>query len=171
MRRARGGESGACFYASAEAGTGAGVTGRKRDIDDLQGEIQELFADLWQVPRFSGMTRTGFRPQCDCFRTDDPPTLHVVVELAGVDPESVDVVAAGRAVTISGKRERTGAPGARYLAMEIDYGSFQRRIDLGEEIDPGKASASYDRGLLKVTLPLAERPPREAPVPIEVERR
>ena len=31
------------------------MTGRKRDIDDLQGEIQELFADLWQVPRFSGL--------------------------------------------------------------------------------------------------------------------
>ena len=146
------------------------MTGRRRDIDDLQGEIHELFAELWQVPRFSGM-RHGFRPQCDCFRTDDPPTLNVVVELPGVDPGSVEVSAAGRLLTIAGTRERPKVAGARYQSMEIDYGSFQRRIDLGEEIDPGKASASYDRGLLKVTLPLAERPPREAPVPIEVERR
>src|SRR5207245_561935 len=33
---------------------------RKRDIDQLQNEIKELFADLWQVPRFSGLRR-GFR--------------------------------------------------------------------------------------------------------------
>ena len=58
---------------------------RKRDMDQLQNEIQELFADLWQVPRFSGL-RAGFRPQIDCYRTADPPELVVLVELPGVDP-------------------------------------------------------------------------------------
>ena len=32
----------------------------RRDVDKLQEEIEELFADLWQVPRFSGIRR-GFR--------------------------------------------------------------------------------------------------------------
>ena len=40
----------------------------RRNIDRLQGEIEELFADLWQVPRFSGI-RKGFRPAVDCFFT------------------------------------------------------------------------------------------------------
>ena len=44
--------------------------------------------------------------------------------------------------------------------MEIDYGTFQRRVELGEEIDPARATATYDRGLLKVTLPIAKRAPR-----------
>ena len=43
----------------------------RRDVDKLQEEIEELFADLWQVPRFSGI-RHGFRPNVDCFHTDDP---------------------------------------------------------------------------------------------------
>jgi HSP20 family molecular chaperone IbpA len=146
------------------------VTGRKRDLDDLQGEIQELFADLWQVPRFSGM-RHGFRPQCDCYRTDEPPTLHVVLELPGVDPASVEVVASGKTLIVGGTRERPATGGGRYLAMEIEYGPFQRRIELGEEVDPAKASATYDRGMLKVTLPLAVRAPAQGTVPIEVERR
>jgi len=144
------------------------MTGRKRDIDDLQGEIQELFADLWQVPRFSGI-RNGFRPQCDCFRTDDPPTLHVVVELPGVDPASVEVVASGKTLVVAGSRERLPAAGAHYLAMEIEYGAFQRRVELGEEIDPAGATASYDRGMLKVTLPIAARP-QPGTVPIRIER-
>ena len=144
------------------------MTGRKRDIDDLQGEIQELFADLWQVPRFSGI-RNGFRPQCDCFRTDDPPTLHVVVELPGVDPASVEVVASAKTLVVAGSRERLPAAGAHYLAMEIEYGAFQRRVELGEEIDPAGATASYDRGMLKVTLPIAARP-QPGTVPIRIER-
>jgi HSP20 family protein len=144
------------------------VTGRKRDIDDLRGEIQELFADLWQVPRFSGM-RNGFRPQFDCYRTDDPPTLHVVVELPGVDPGSLEVVASGQTLVVAGTRDRPTAAGARYLAMEIEYGTFQRRVELGEEIDPAGAAATYDRGMLKVTLPIAARP-QPGSVPIEVKR-
>jgi HSP20 family protein len=145
------------------------VTGRKRTIDDLQGEIQELFADLWQVPGFAGMRR-GFRPQCDCFRTEDPPTLHVVVELPGVDPESVEVVAAGRALVVAGRRERPRIEGARYLTIEIEYGAFERRIELGEEIDTGAASARFDRGLLKVELPVAPGSTRPVTVPLEVRR-
>jgi HSP20 family molecular chaperone IbpA len=129
------------------------MTGRRRQLDDLQGEIQELFADLWQVPRFAGLRR-GFRPQCDCFRTDDPPTLHVVVELPGVDPDTVEVSAAERMLTIAGRRERPKVPGARYQSVEIDYGSFHRRIELGEEVDAAGATAIYERGMLKLVLPV-----------------
>src|SRR5438093_26330 len=48
-----------------------GMTGR-RELGRLQGEIQELLADLWQIPRVAGL-RQGFRPPTDCFRTEDPP--------------------------------------------------------------------------------------------------
>jgi HSP20 family protein len=145
------------------------VTGRKRDIDDLQGEIQELFADLWQVPGFAGLRR-GFRPQCDCFRTDDPPTLHVVVELPGVDPETVEVVAADRTLLIAGVRERPKVDGARHLAIEIEYGAFERRVELGDEVDAAAATARYDRGMLKVELPIATRKARPGTAPVNVRR-
>jgi HSP20 family protein len=127
------------------------MAGHKRNLDDLQGEIQELFADLWQVPRFSGM-HGGFRPQCDCYLLDDPPELHVVVELPGVDPASVEVVAAGRTLTIAGTRERPTQPGARYESLEIEYGPFQRRLELPAEVDSARANATYERGMLKIVL-------------------
>lgn len=145
------------------------MTGRKRDIEDLAGEIQELFADMWQVPRFSAGLRQGYRPQADCFRTDDPPALNVIVELPGVDPTSVEVVVAGRALTISGERTRPRVAGAHYLAMEIEYGAFRRRIELGEEVDPTNVTATYDQGMLRVVLPLAQRSP-QGTVSIEVKR-
>src|SRR4051794_15856139 len=145
------------------------MTGRKRDIEDLAGEIQELFADMWQVPRFSAGLRQGYRPQADCYRTEDPPTLTVVLELPGVDPARVEVVVSGRTLTVNGDRERPRIAGARYLAMEIEYGTFQRRVDLDDEIDATRATASYDKGMLKIVLPLAPRAP-EGKVSINVHR-
>ena len=54
--------------------------------------------------------------------------------------------------------------------MEIEYGSFQRRIELGADIDPTNVTANYDKGMLRVHLPLApER--REEQVNIEIRRR
>ena len=145
------------------------MAGRRRNIDELQSEIQELFADLWQVPRFAGL-RQGFRPQCDCFRTDDPPALHIVLELPGMDPDTVEVAVSGRSFIVAGTRERPKAAGARYQQMEIEYGPFQRRIELGDDVDPARATASYERGLLKVNLPLAGGGAAQARIAIEVQR-
>jgi len=140
--------------------------GSRRSIDDLQSEIQELFADLWQVPGFAGL-RHGFRPPCDCFRTDDPAALHVLLELPGLDPSAVELVVSGRSFVVAGRRERPGGAGARYQQMEIEYGPFQRRIELGEDVDPARASARYERGLLTVELPLAPEPGAPARLAIE----
>jgi len=145
------------------------MAGRRKNFDDLQGEIQELFVDMWQMP---GLTRVphGYRPQCDCFRTDDPPALHVVLEVPGTDPDSITVLVAGRSFTVSGVRERPKVPGARYQRMEIEYGTFQRRIELSEDVEADRATATYERGLLRIVLPLATRVRTQTQITIEVRR-
>jgi HSP20 family protein len=146
------------------------VTGRSRNVDDLRAEIHELFADLWQVPRFSGGPHR-FRPQCDCFRTDEPGALHVVVELPGTDPASVRVAVSGRTLLVTGARRRPRVSGARYRQMEIEYGAFERRVELGEDVDAGAATASYEQGMLRIDLPIAVRAESEGRTAIEVEHR
>jgi HSP20 family protein len=141
----------------------------KRDVDKLHEEIEELFADLWQVPRFAG-TRRGFRPNLDCYHTDDPHELTVVAELPGVDPETVKVVANDRTLLIQGERQRPKVDGRVYQQMEIEYGSFQRQIRLAEDVDPERARARYDRGILTIALPVVEKAPPKGRVAIEVER-
>jgi HSP20 family protein len=138
------------------------------DLDELQQQVQELFNDLWQVPRFSGL-RHGFRPQADCFRTDDPPAIHVVVELPGVDPAQVRIAVSGRTLVVAGVRARASVPaGARVQQIELEYGPFQRQLRLSDDIDAGGATATFDRGLLRITLPIAPAAPRQERVSIEV---
>ena len=139
---------------------------RKKDqLDRLQGEIQELIDELWQVPRFSGLRR-GFRPQVDVVRTEDPPSFRVVVELAGVDPDNLKVYADAQALVIAGERSRSLR--GRYFHMEIEHGSFQRKIQFAEEVDPANADAEYSRGLLTVTLPIAATPASHEQVTIHI---
>lgn len=139
---------------------------RRRDLRD---EIDELFADLWQVSRLGGLRR-GFRPQLDCFRTEDPATFTVVVDIAGIDPDRVKVTTSERALVISGERHRDECGGRTYQQMEVEYGPFQRVIQLPDHADPTTAEATYDKGLLRIVIPIAKPAPRVRPVPIQIRR-
>jgi HSP20 family protein len=128
---------------------------QRRDVDKLQEEIEELFADLWLVPRFSGI-RHGFRPNVDCFHTDEPHALTVMVELPGVDPGSVQIVVGERVLLITGERRRPKVQGRIYQQMEIESGPFERQVRLVEDVDPERARASLESGVLTIELPVVE---------------
>jgi HSP20 family protein len=138
-------------------------------MDRLRGEIEELFDELWRVPRFSGLRR-GFRPQVDCSRSESPPELTIVAELPGVDPDALHIVVDGQVLVLEGERRRPPAAG-RYRQVEIEWGPFSRRVALGEDVDAGAARSTYERGILTVVLPVRERAPQSGgPVQIEVRR-
>ena len=131
---------------------------KRRDVERFHEELEELFADLWQVPGFAGLRR-GFRSHVDCYRSEEPPAVTVVVELPGVDPGAVSIEVTDRTVLIRGVRERPPlTTRVSYRQMEIEYGPFQRRVTLAEHVDPARAEATYERGLLTVVLPLARKP-------------
>jgi HSP20 family protein len=126
--------------------------------------MEELFADLCQVPRLVS-SRRGFRPAVDVYRTEDPAALTVVLELAGVDPDDTDLALADGVLVVRGVRRRERGD-QRVVHMEIDYGRFERQITIGEPVNAEAAEATYVRGLLVITLPIAERPSRALRVQI-----
>ena len=140
---------------------------RQSDLDRLRSEMEELFADLCQVPRLVA-PRRGFRPRVDVYRTDDPPAITVVVELAGIDPDAVELAVTDGVLVIRGRRQRTAGRGRTYQHMEIDYGPFERRIAVDVPIDSDAAEAIYDNGLLSIRLPIAGR--AAGPVRVNVTR-
>ena len=120
-------------------------------------QLEELFAELWQLPSFAA--RRGYRPQVDCYRSDDPQAVTVVVDLAGVEPEDVEITVTERTVNIVGERRRPQRESrVSYRQMEIEYGPFQRRVSLAEDVDPDRAEAHYERGQLTIVMPLARKP-------------
>jgi HSP20 family protein len=145
------------------------VTAR-RDIDRLRSELEDLFNEVWHAPRFAA--RRCFRPSVDSFRTVDPAELVVLVELPGVEPETVHVIAFDRSLQVTGERRRprAGKGGQVYQQMEIDYGPFERRIALTDDVETQEGTASYEQGLLKIVFPIAPRPEPRGRVPIEVKR-
>ena len=143
-----------------------------RDLERLQDELEQLFGDLWRIPRFSG-ARRGFRPHVDVLRSGEPPELTVVCDLAGVDPEHLQIVVSDRTLLIAGERLRPQPDCAHsYHQLEVEYGPFQRRVSLPEAVDAQGSQARYERGLLTIVLPIVEqRPASEAQVLIHVQLR
>jgi HSP20 family protein len=102
-------------------------------------------------------------------RAEEPDEIRVIVDLAGVEPGDVQIVVNERALVIAGQR-RGLHPDSRlsYHLLEIEHGPFERRIGLPVDVDPEGARATYDRGLLTITLPVAAAPPSQGRITITV---
>ena len=116
----------------------------------------EILAELLGARR--GMTGPA-RPGTDVYMTEDPPTLHVTMDLAGLDTDTLRIALDGDMLTVTGQRRRPAESGRRvYHHAEIDWGRFERNMRLATPVDPNKSLVTYERGLLQIALPLAARP-------------
>ena len=87
------------------------------------------------------------------------------VDLAGVEPASLELRVEPRRLQVRGRRDApepklSEHKALQVLALEIDYGPFEREVLLPVEVDPERVSFEYRNGLLWVHLPLpAENAP------------
>src|SRR5205823_6000427 len=123
----------------------------------LHGEMDRWFVDLSAGSRLP--RAPSVRALADAYLTHDPPTLTVQLDVAGLDPAEVDVQLDGEMLVVRGVRRRPSAERRVYQHAEIDWGPFERRVRLGVSIDPDAVTATYDRGLLTIVMPLGERAP------------
>lgn len=103
----------------------------------------------------NGTTRTPRFMPMDLCKVDDHYLL--TADLPGVDPGSVDIDVDGGTLTISAHRTARGEDSVQWLANERFFGTYRRQLSLGEGVDPSAISATYENGVLSVTIPLAER--------------
>lgn len=107
------------------------------------------------------MARPAVMP-LDAWRDDD--TFHVEFDLPGVDPESIDLDVERNVVTVRAERPHR-ASDAELIAAERPRGIFSRQLVLGDNLDTDHISASYDAGVLALSIPVAEKAkPRKIPV-------
>lgn len=87
---------------------------------------------------------------------EDKANIYVKLEAPGMDSENFDIQVIENTLVVRGeKRVQKERSEGRYHLMECAYGSFERAIPLPTYVDDEKASASYKKGILTITLPKA----------------
>ncbi|MDZ7930552.1 MAG: Hsp20/alpha crystallin family protein [Rhodococcus sp. (in: high G+C Gram-positive bacteria)] len=117
-----------------------------RDLDSIAAGMLGATSGSDRAPRFMPM---------DLYKLDDHYVLNA--DLPGVDPGSIDVDVDRGTLTLTAHRTAPTSDGVQWLSSERFAGTYRRQLSLGEGVDAEKISASYDNGVLTVTIPLAAR--------------
>lgn len=88
----------------------------------------------------------------DAFATEDAIVLQA--DVPGLKPEELQVTLEGDTLTIRG--ELKGTEDRKYLLRERPTGNFERTLTINTPIDHAKVDASFENGVLTLTLPKAE---------------
>jgi len=117
-----------------------------RDFDRLAEQVLSASSGSTRAPRFMPM---------DLYRSGDHYVLHA--DLPGVDPGSIDVHVDAGTLTIKAERTSRTEETVQWVASERFTGTFMRQLSLGEGIDADHINATYNNGVLTVSLPVAEK--------------
>jgi HSP20 family protein len=91
----------------------------------------------------------------DAYRRGDEFVVHF--DLPGVDASSIDLTVDNNVLTVRAERRFEQHEGDELLASERPQGTFTRQLLLGDQLDADRISAGYDRGVLTLTIPVAEK--------------
>jgi HSP20 family protein len=91
----------------------------------------------------------------DAFRRGD--RFVVDLDLPGIDPGAIDLTVDRNVLTIRAERQATREQGDEVLVSERPQGTFTRQLLLGDTLDPERLQASYEHGVLTITIPVAEQ--------------
>ncbi len=109
------------------------------------------FADF---DRFSQFARTGGFMPMDVYEHDDE--FVVKFDLAGINPDDIDITVENQMLTLTVERPVEDTEGVNWLVRERPSGKHSRQLRLGAALDAGNIDASYDQGVLTVTIPMRE---------------
>jgi len=82
--------------------------------------------------------------------------FYVYVDLPGVERDDVELTVERNVVSIRAQRRPAHEEGDDVIVDERPHGTFTRQLFLGDNLDAHKLSADYDRGVLMLTIPIAE---------------
>jgi HSP20 family protein len=81
----------------------------------------------------------------------------VQLDLPGADPSSIGLAVEKNVLTVSAERTAAKEEVDEVIVTERRYGSFTRQLFLGESLDTDSIKATYDNGVLTITIPVAEK--------------
>src|SRR4030066_2282982 len=126
----------------------------------MRASLDDIFSDFDQIRQrmthtwHQGLGPPGaphfcppvIEPASDVYETAE--SVVVLVEIAGVKAEEIDISVEGKTLLVRGERaDRQRHLTRLYHQMEICCGIFERRVVLPSQVDPQQASAPYSDGI------------------------
>lgn len=118
--------------------------------------LSDSFDDDWILPSLLVNSKRGsFMPAIDMY--EDGNEVIIETQLAGIDPEQVDIAIENDTLCIQGKSEKKSeVDDKNYYRKEIRSGSFYRSIPLPMHVRGDEAKASAKDGVLRISIPKVE---------------
>jgi HSP20 family protein len=141
-----------------------------RELTSLQNEMNRLFNTFFDTPSTGGNGNGGslrrWIPAMDLVETDDHFVLKA--DLPGLDESDVNIEVEDNVLTVSGERKADHEDNREgYVRVERAYGSFRRSLTLPDGVDAEAVSASFEKGVLQVSIPKPEqRKPRKVAIQV-----
>jgi HSP20 family protein len=120
----------------------------------FQRALDQMVEDLWERPALTPARATTFSPRIDVY--EDEKQIRVVAELPGIKESDVEIMYEPGWLTLRGEKkeeERRELARGRGRFEECRYGAFERSISLSAGVEESQIQASYDRGVLTISLP------------------
>jgi HSP20 family protein len=119
-------------------------------VNDLQVQVNRLLDDFRRAPG----TTPGYPP---LNVWEDKDNIFVEAELPGLNRERLEISVAEGKLIIQGERQAPEIAGGVWRLRERAYGQFHRACVLPVEVQADKVEATFEHGVLRVTLPKSER--------------
>ena len=123
----------------------------------LHRQVNRLFDDFFRD--FDNPLSRGFGSDWPAIEiVDEDKELKIVAELPGLEEKDIDLSLRDGTLTIYGEKTRKSQTP---IYSERWHGQFTRAIELGPDIDPDRVRASFDRGVLTVSVEKRHNPKTE----------
>src|SRR2546422_4020675 len=140
-------------------------------LQDRMNRMNRLFRESYspEGPE-EALTTTSFAPPVDIY--EDEHNITLKLEVPGIDEKDIDVRIENNTLTVHGERKfEKEEKEENFRRVERQYGSFTRSFTLPNTVDPEQVNATYNKGVLKVTLAKkAEAKPKQIKVNVGSER-
>jgi HSP20 family protein len=127
-----------------------------RELRSLQDDMTRLFSGVMPSGfNREEMTHGAWAPSVDIF--EDKEHLILEAELPGMNREDFEISVENNVITLRGERKfEKKTEGDNYHRVERSYGSFTRSFTLPQTVTADGATADFENGILRVSLPKRE---------------
>jgi len=125
-----------------------GYTSPWREMERMRREMNRLFSSA------SSSRAAPSYPAMNVWTNQEGAV--VTAELPGLSPEDIDISVVGDTLTVNGARQADENEDAQYHRRERSFGKFSRTFQLPFQVEGDRVQASFEKGILYISLPRAE---------------